>query len=1108
MANDDRTLLATYRWFRQAVGKALEQIPEIPKRQQVGGLIWQLLGMTADANGQIPENPPASFENVTSEAASLAYAALIVGESLAALESVRSLVEALGGGQNAAAADAIKAAGEIFAHVAKIVDPAQAGKYPSAFGLGKMLLTISGDAATLPANANESYAKKLGQLITNSNNPDDIAVAATAAGVLILLAGSIIDRSFKAPTPSNLTPFTPSPLPGGDPGLPTLNLPFKPFGNAPIDPKLQLSFVSGNPAGVRAKLTGNPPSINRPLGDTGFELGFAWKADAEFFAGTAIPIDGAPTVKVDDAGFEVGLSLTRKKDGGALVLGPVDNQFATVSLAIGELGAGIRLVNADPRIDVFARKGKATLTLKDSLLKQVLAGDLAIEFALEAEADKTGRIRLKDGTGLRVTLPLPQIPGPFQIQLLTFGVDPQNGSFNNVDVELSGSFGISLGPFKGAIDRLGVIAQMKDLFTAPKVEFKFKPPNGAGLSLDLSVVKGGGYLYLDADRGEYAGALELKLMQIGVKAIAILTTKSEAGWALLLMIYGQFPPIQLSFGFTLTGIGGLIGVQHILDTDALSKGLSSGALDSILFPANPVGDAPKIINTLRTLFPVKAGGFVIGPMLELGWSTPSLVTVRMGLLIDTTQIAIIGQAIIQIPPLVDADLAILRLEVDFVGAVQFDPVAIRFDALLRDSRVLFITLTGQFAFRARFGENPTFLISAGGFHPKFKDLPADLPMPFQRIGAGFSIGIVGVHVGGYFAVTSATVQSGFDVRAWADVGVARIDGGWGFDAICYLEPRFYFELDLHADFSAEVAGLDLLTVKLDGMLAGPGRWHIVGIGTIEIPIFPDIHVHVDEAWGSDTATPAVLKDVAADLKLELEKLGNWSAQTPGDGEAYVTLNKVDPGEDVLAHPRSPLSFRQKLIPLGKRLDKIGVARPKDADFFAIENLTYADNPVAAGLKQTLTDHFAAAQFFELSESDRLQGPSFERMDSGITVGSEDFQCAGVIPETLDYEEANLSGGDNVIDRFHLGLLDHVQWMVALGAAGRSPLRDRARLLPAENVKLNVANGVHVVTDRVTAQPVAQAAKYDSYWAARDRIRADAALDSARHQIVEEFEVSA
>jgi len=44
------------------------------------------------------------------------------------------------------------------------------------------------------------------------------------------------------------------------------------------------------------------------------------------------------------------------------VLARFDNQFATVSLAIGELGAGIRLVKPIRRIDVFARKGKATLT--------------------------------------------------------------------------------------------------------------------------------------------------------------------------------------------------------------------------------------------------------------------------------------------------------------------------------------------------------------------------------------------------------------------------------------------------------------------------------------------------------------------------------------------------------------------------------------------------------------------------------------------------------------------------------------------------------------------------------------------------------------------------
>ena len=241
------------------------------------------------------------------------------------------------------------------------------------------------------------------------------------------------------------------------------------------------------------------------------------------------------------------------------------------------------------------------------------------------------------------------------------------------------------------------------------------------------MVKGGGYLFVDAAGGEYAGVLELNLLAISIKAIAILNTKSPAGFSLLLLIFGQFPPIQLSFGFTLTGIGGLIGVQHTASVTALSEGLGNGSLDAILFPENPVANAPQIINTLRTVFPIKAGGFVIGPMLELGWGTPSLVTVRLGLLIEAGQFALLGQAIVQLPPLVDANLALLRLQVDFLGSVVFDPLRISFDAVLRNSRVAFLTITGQFAFRAQFGDHPTFLISAGGFHPRFKEVPSDIP---------------------------------------------------------------------------------------------------------------------------------------------------------------------------------------------------------------------------------------------------------------------------------------------------------------------------------------------------------------------------------------------
>ena len=39
--------------------------------------------------------------------------------------------------------------------------------------------------------------------------------------------------------------------------------------------------------------------------------------------------------------------------------------------------------------------------------------------------------------------------------------------------------------------------------------FAFKPPKGAGLSVDTAVIKGGGFLRFDPDAGEYFGALEL-----------------------------------------------------------------------------------------------------------------------------------------------------------------------------------------------------------------------------------------------------------------------------------------------------------------------------------------------------------------------------------------------------------------------------------------------------------------------------------------------------------------------------------------------------------------------------------------------------------------------
>src|SRR5207248_9839774 len=95
-----------------------------------------------------------------------------------------------------------------------------------------------------------------------------------------------------------------------------------------------------------------------------------------------------------------------------------------------------------------------------------------------------------------------------------------------------------------------------------------------------------------------------------------------------------FPPIQLSFGFTLNALGGMLGLQHSVEIQALIDGMRTGAFDDLLFPDNPVGNAPRILERFRTIFPVKAGACTLGPMIDHGRGTPRIVYIRLGLILQ------------------------------------------------------------------------------------------------------------------------------------------------------------------------------------------------------------------------------------------------------------------------------------------------------------------------------------------------------------------------------------------------------------------------------------------------------------------------------------------
>ena len=297
-----------------------------------------------------------------------------------------------------------------------------------------------------------------------------------------------------------------------------------------------------------------------------------------------------------------------------------------------------------------------------------------------------------------------------------------------------------------------------------------KAPTGIGLSLDTGLVRGGGFLGVRP--GGYGGALQLRLGPVEVKAVGLLTL--EPSFALVVVMSVEFiPAIDLSFGFTLNAVGGILGIEHRLDTDALRARISDGALDHIMFPDDPVAAAPAILDTLEQVFPVDHGSIVIGPMVEIGWGRPvSFLTAQLGVILSLPdpKIVIIGRVRIALPA---PELPIVDLRATVYGEITPDHLLILVS--LRGSRIAGFTVGGDIGLLLRWGGGAEFAISAGGFHPRYTPPPQLAGM--QRLQMDLSPpAILTLRAESYFALTTNSVQLGCRVEMGADLGVADISG--------------------------------------------------------------------------------------------------------------------------------------------------------------------------------------------------------------------------------------------------------------------------------------------------------------------------------------------
>lgn len=713
-----------------------------------------------------------------------------------------------------------------------------------------------------------------------------------------------------------------------------------------------------------------------------------------------------------------------------------------------------------------------------SFLGELLGDGAKVRFNGGFTLDSDGGFRLDGGTNLHATLPVGKtIAGALTVQNVDVGLGPST-SGGDLGFELSGGFTVKLGPITAVLDRVGFeldIDKRDNGNVGPfNLSLGFKRPNGIGLTVNAEIAKGGGYLYVDPVNNEYAGALELKFGELSIKAIAILSDAPE-GWSLLVMLYGQVSPPVPSPGWTLYGIGGVVGIQRGIDETKLAQAIKTKAFDDILFPDNPVADAPRIIAELRSFFPFSAHSVTIGPMFDIGYGAPRFIFIRIAVIVQVnnvlnnlgsasnwslSRIVLVGQLKVALGPTKeDSSITLVKLIVDILGFWDRDQKKYGFFATLRDSKIATVDITGGLLVYGQYGDDEKFILAAGGFNPRFKDVPPEATAAVDRLGASFKVGSFALKMTGYFAITPGTIQAGFDFQAKASIGPVGVNGELGIDVIVYRDPHTHFIADYKFSAAITYHGHDLAGVKVAGSLEGPGLWHITGKVTFSI-LFWDIDKSFDESWGHADDVALARTNVAALLAAEMNRAANWSTTLPTATEVMVTLAPTAGETSPVAHPFARLAFSQTVVPFGLTLDKFGDTAIDGPNRFDISGVTVG--PSTNNTPNFAQEHFARAQYLDVPDEDKLTKPSFEPMTAGIEFSSTDFHLSdSSVPFGMDFEIIYLDA-DPVrpnVTRKDLSkfVWDHdlIAALSTQGAAARAPRR------LDEAMRANVASRVSV-----------------------------------------------
>lgn len=601
---------------------------------------------------------------------------------------------------------------------------------------------------------------------------------------------------------------------------------------------------------------------------------------------------------------------------------------------------------------------------------------------IQLDSDKG--LSFGEGKNKRLTLPVSfSLPG-VELREFMIGLPADEGEAQNtleIFATLAAKFGDAVGL---VVEGTGVKVQWSPngggpLSVAPRL------PTGLGVKIDAGIVGGGGFIL--RNENEYSGILDLKIAEFRITAIGMLVTDPFSFVVILAIRFS--PTIQLGYGFTLNGLGGILAVERRVAVDPLRKGVSDGTADQLLFPEDPIGAAKTILDKVRNIFPPQEGAFAVGPIGELGWGGEAgFVTAKVGIVLSLPNplLILLGSVRIGVPsPKVKPRIVDLRAEV--YG--EFTPDHLLFKVGLVNSKVAEISISGEIGFYVQWAGGGDFAISVGGFYPGYEPPPALAGL--KRITIDLSpASWLTLKATGYFAITTNSLQFGAGLDLNAKLGPVRAKGWLTLDALFKWSPKFYFEVKLTAGVSLIAFGKDVAGVQFKGTLQGTTPWRIEGYASVSF-LFWDIEFDLGPfEWGEeDTSTlPTVSPRALVAQALSEDKA--WIPQVPDSADQMVYL-LPDPNTPLLVHPLGGLEVKQLEVPLETKIDRVGKANVS-------ENRINLSSPQASGATASVISHaqdrFAPGQFLKLSDEQQVSRPSFETMPAGIKLAATQSHCFG------------------------------------------------------------------------------------------------------------------